>query len=302
MYWYYDRLILFVLYRYFSSTLTKDDRVEQTPEGEGSVVATKTARKLQLDPEDDAMIREEGENISSHSSPLDESMRSPGPHCRSPFHKRPQAMTSYFQTDTEITARKQLFPSVRNSGCLDRLRYTKSSTKVGGKNPFTLLDQSQKFVGGTDTENKKCFLLTKNSQEADLCAQDNLKLPPQTDCIVIDLDQEKDAEPFSQSTIAETCASGGGDKSSSFSYMTSKDFITAHPCTQGQPSVDEKPTVLHRSQSVTESMLPSARVRRTSPPLADLMGNTPLNNRRGSVTSSVNSTNSKVILFSFQTY
>ena len=267
-----------------------DERAEQTPEGEGSIVATKTARKLQLEDDNDEIMitsEERGDSCSLSSSAVTSSW---SPLHRSPFQKSPQAMSSHFQTDSEITVRKQLFPSNGKSERLNSFRFSSSkkllsSAKVGGQNPFALLDQSQKFTGGADSENKKCFVLTNNADDVDISLQDKSTLP-QTDCIEIDSDQDtdQDTDPSLQNSTGGTTDFGGGEaKSSSFPYMTSKDFITAHPCTQGQPSVDEKPAVLQRSQSVAEMMLQPTRVRATSSTLMDLDG-------RGSAIPSTNST------------
>ena len=273
--------------------MAKDERAEQTPEGEGSIVATKTARKLQMEDDDDEIMITSKEREDSSSLPSSSVTSSWSPLHRSPFHKSPQATTSYFQTESEITVRKQLFPSNRSNERLNSFRFSSSkkpslSAKVGGQNPFALLDQSQKFTGGADSENKKCFVLTNNADNVDISLQENSTLP-QTECIEIDLDQ--DTDPSLQNSTGESTDSGGAAaRSSSFSYMTSKDFITAHPCTQGQPSVDEKPSVLQRSQSVAEMMLQPARVRVASSPLVDLEGNTPLNNHRGSAIPSTSGT------------
>ena len=270
-------------------------------EPEGSILAAKTARKLQLedgDDDDDVMvISEDSSSLPSYSGASSHQSQ----HNRSPFRKSPQA-TSYFQTDSEITARKQLFPSNRSSDQLNSFRFSGSKklsslANAGGQSPFTLLDQSQTFVSGTDSKNKKYFVLTKNTEDAEIVSSQESSSLPQTDCIEIDSDQ--DTGPSSQNSIAETTDSGGtAAKTSSFSYMTSKDFISAHPCTQGQPSVDEKPAVLQRSQSVAEFMLQPARVRATSSPLVDLEDNAPLSNCRGSAIPipSTNSTLSKVVL------
>ena len=273
--------------------MAKDEQAEQTPEGEGSIVATKTARKLQLEDDDDEIMITSEEREDSSSLPSSSVTSSWSPLHRSLFHKNPQATTSYFQTESEITVRKQLFPSNRSNERLNSFRFSSSkkpslSAKVGGQNPFALLDQSQKFTGGADSENKKCFVLTNNADDVDISLQENSTLP-QTECIEIDLDQ--DTDPSLQNSTGESTDSGGAAaRSSSFSYMTSKDFITAHPCTQGQPSVDEKPSVLQRSQSVAEMMLQPARVRAASSPLVDLEGNAPLNNRRGSAIPSTSGT------------
>ena len=289
------------LYRYFSSTVDNDERAEQTPEGEGSIAATKTARKLQLDDgdeEDDIVMMTSEEREDSSSLPSFSGASShQSPHHRSPFHKSPQAMTSYLQTDSEITARKQLFPSNRSSSISNRFSFSgskklSSSANVGGQSPFTLLDQSQKFIGGTDSKEKKRFVVaTKNTEDTEsISSQEHSTLwQTQTDCIEIDSDQDDD--PTSQNSVTETTVSGV-----TFSYMTSKDFITAHPCTQGQQSADEKPTALQRSRSVAELMLQPERERATGTPLVNLEDSTQQRNRnrRGSAIPT-NSTLSKVI-------
>ena len=277
----------------------RDDRAEQTPQGEGNTAATKAAsRKLQLGGDDnDLMTIEERheEDVSFHSSSLGESsQQNPNPFRES---RQQEMISSPSQVETEVTVKKQLFPSDRRSGILDRFRYSHSSkkvtssTKLGSHNPFTLLDQSQKFVSGTGSENIKSSALEDNIEDdADVCLQENFMLP-RSDSILIDSDQGDDLD--SQTSVAESTAPGGegASRSGSFSYMTSKDFITAHPCTLGQSSSAESwPTALHRSHSVSESMLQPERVRRTSSQLEDFERNTPSVNRRGSdVTSTTNS-------------
>lgn len=272
--------------------MAKDERGEQTPEGEGNIATTKTARKLQLEDIDDDIVMmtgEEREDNSSSSLPPTSGTSSP-PH-RSPFRKSPRAAASHFETDSEITVRKQLFPSNRTSERLKIFQFSSSrklssSAKVGGQNPFTLLDQSQKFAGGADSENKKCFVLTDNADDVDISLQENTA-QPQTDCIEIDSDH--DSNPLLHNSTRGATGSGGAEsKGGSFSYMTSEDFITPHPCTQGQPSVDEKPAVMQRSQSVAEMMLQPARERASSSPLVNLEGNSPLINCRGSAAPSTN--------------
>ena len=261
------------LYRYFSSTVAMDDRSEQTPEGEGGMAATKTARKLQLEDDDDDIVIVSGEEREDGPPPLPSSSAASSPLHRSPFRKSPQASaSSHLETDSEISVRKRLFPSNRSSEHLSSFQFSgstrpSSSAKVGGKNPFTLLDQSQKFTGGADSENKKCFVLTNNVEDVDISSQENFILP-QTDSVELD----HDTDPPSQNSAGEITGAGGEEaKSSSFPYMTSKDFITAHPCTRGQPSADENPPVLQRSQSVAEMMLQPVRARATTS--QPLMGN-----------------------------
>jgi hypothetical protein len=287
------------LYRYFSSTVTKDERSEQTPEGgEGGIVATKTARKLQLDDvdddDDDIVIMSSKKREDVPPPFLPSSSAVPSPPRRSPFRKSPQATASYLEMESEVSVRKQLFPSNRSSERLSSFRFSgsknlSSSAKAGGKNPFALLDQSQKFTGGADSENKKCFVLTNNPEDVDISSQENSILP-QTDYIEIHSDQ--DTDPSLHNPTGETIGSGGVEsKSTSFSYnMSSKDFITAHPCTHGQPSINEKPAMLQRSQSVAEMMLQPAIARATSSqPLVGSERNAPLSNRRGSAIPSTNS-------------
>ena len=262
-----------------------DDRSEQTPEGEGGMAATKTARKLQLEDEDD----DDDDVVVIMNS----EEREDGPIClpsssasaSSPFRKSPQAAaaSSHLETDSGISVRKRLFPSNSSSERLSKFQFSGSkrplsSAKSGGKNPFALLDQSQKFTGGADSENKKCFVLTNNAEDTDISSQENSILP-QTDSIEIYSDQDTDNP--SQNSAGEATGIGGAEaKNSSFSYMMSKDFITAHPCTRGQPSVDENPPVLQRSLSVAEMMLQPARV--SSQPL---IGSDRNRNRRGSTSS-----------------
>ncbi len=272
----------------------KGERSEQTPEGgEGGIVATKTARKLQLDDDDDDIVIINSQEREDVPPSLPSSSAVPSPPHRSPFRKSPQATASYLEMESEISVRKQLFPSNRNNERLSSFRFSSSknlssSAKAGGKNPFALLDQSQKFTGGADSENKKCFVLTNNPEDVDISLQENSVLP-QTDCIEIHSDQ--DTDPSLDNPTGETIGSGGMEsKSTSFSYMSSKDFITAHPCTHGQPSVDEKPAMLQRSQSVAEMMLQPAISRATSSqPLAGSERNAPLRDRRGSAIPSTNS-------------
>lgn len=281
--------------------MAKDERAEQTPEGEGGIVApTKTARKLQLEDDTFAMVTSNERKNSPSSLPSSSAAYSPLH--RSPFRKSPRATcsASCFETDSEISVRKQLFPSNRRSDRLKMFQFSSSkkrssSAKVGSQNPFALLDQSQKFTGGVDSENKKCFVLTNNADNMEISSQANSSLsPPQTErTICIEIDSDQDTGPSSQNSTGETTGTGGvAAKSGSFSYMTSADFITAHPCTQGQPSVDEKPAVLQRSQSVAEMMLQpaGARANTCSSPLVDLEGNAPLNNRRGSAFPSISNT------------
>ena len=265
-----------------------DDRSEQTPEGEGGMAATKTARKLQLEDDnddDDVVIVNREEREDGQTCLPSSSASASSPLHRSPFRKSPQtaAASSHLQTDSEISVRKRLFPSNSSSERLSKFQFSGSKRPLssainGGKNPFALLDESQKFTGGVDSENKKYFVLTNNAEDTDISSQENSILP-QTDSVEI-----QDTDNPSQNSTGEATGVGRVEaKNSSFSYMTSKDFITAHPCTHGQPNVDGNPPVLQRSLSVAEMMIQPARARATSShPLIGSDGN---RSRRGSTSS-----------------
>ena len=270
------------IYRYFVPEFTRDEVSEQTPEGETSAVALKAARKLQLgDNRMDTMCEGITEDSTLFVSSPSSSSPSMSPCHKSPFRKSPQATSSRVEA-----VRKQLFPTNKDnspSSSLERFRY-KLESKVEGHSPFTVLDRSQSFVSEMDSENKKCFLLTKNTEGIALNStqsQTNREMES----------GQLEDPPSSQRTVSKN----GRQTSSSFSYMASSELITVHPCTQGEPDCGEMLTASQRSSSEVESNSQPSRVTMAEEcalPHVNLVENTPLNNRRTSFVTSTN--NSKV--------
>lgn len=271
-----------LLCRYFASVFSRDERAEQTPEGEASEVAAKASRKLQLttsNMDDEPQPQESAESSSPFSSSFNPAV-SPGH--RSPFRKRHSAQAECSKVVTETSAKKQLFAARGGDDfpSLTKFQYLgakKLTTKVSEQqNPFERLDQSQKFISESDSENK-CFLLTKTTEEGNLSSGESSALPQIGDSRIARLDM-----PSLRSGATETSDSSEESKSS-FSYMSSTELISTY---SDKLTASQEP-----SCSETEQTWQSRGPRLSEPtlPLVDLRENVPLNRRASFATSTTSS-------------
>ena len=233
-------------------------------------MVTRAARKLKLNDTNEDDVPQERMEVSSSSSF--------SPSRKSPFRKSPPSPAVVRSgLDSELPARKQLFPTSSGSNALlklSRLKYSSTkkliSSKMGGQSPFDLLDHSQKFVSETDSDSKKTFMLTRSTEADTLQSEESLVLSQVSD------ENLEDAS-CSQSERTDT---GGG----SFNYLTSNDLITTY---RGPLGVDDKMTSSQSSCSKSEQL----SLARDATPLIDLVDNTctQVTNHRASFLSSTNS-------------
>ena len=278
--------------RYFASApFSQGERAEQTPDGETSVMPTKTARKLLLTNETQSQERQGDLASTAFSSSSFSPILSLDHHSTlQESHSPPQVECSQIRAETN--ARKQLFTADRGcaSPSLNRFKYSSSKKLVTQlrrqPSPFELLDHSQKFVGETDSENK-CFLLTKTTTEKEHFNSEQSSVISQVgNSEIMTLVQKEDTLSLRKGGNVVEIPSSDEDSSCSFSYMTSADLITTFSDFQEKKIKPTLPQESSCSETEQISQPSGPGISEHTVPLAE---RAPLNTPRASYATSTSS-------------